>query len=63
MIYCDHAAATPMDDRVLAAMQPYFAEQFFNPSSPYAPAVAVRQAYRQAKPRLALCLLAYTAMW
>ena len=56
MIYCDHAAATPMDDRVLAAMQPYFAEQFFNPSSPYAPAVAVRQAYRQAKHRLAVAL-------
>ncbi|MFZ1257861.1 MAG: cysteine desulfurase family protein [Candidatus Saccharimonas sp.] len=55
-IYLDHAAATPLDDRVLAAMQPYFAEQFYNPSSPYAPAVAVRREYEQARHRLAICL-------
>lgn len=56
IIYCDHAAATPLDERVLMAMQPYFAEQFYNPSSPYAPAVRVRQAYRQAKHRLAMAI-------
>ncbi len=33
LIYLDHAATTPLDPRVLAAMQPYFAEDFGNPSS------------------------------
>ncbi len=53
MIYLDHAAATPMDRRVLAAMQPYFSEQFFNPSSPYAPALTVRHDYEAAKQTIA----------
>lgn len=48
-IYLDHAAATPLDPDILAAMQPYFAEKFYNPSSPYAPAVAVRREYEAAK--------------
>ncbi len=52
-IYLDHAAATPLDRRVLTAMQPYFSEQFYNPSSPYAPAIAVRRAYEDAKHTLA----------
>lgn len=53
MIYLDHAAATPLDERVLAAMQPYFSEHFFNPSSPYAPAVTVRREYDRAKQHIA----------
>jgi len=53
LYYFDHAAATPLDERVLAAMQPYFTELFFNPSSPYAPAVAVRREYEAAKDTLA----------
>lgn len=53
LIYLDHAAATPMDVRVLAAMQPYFTEAFYNPSSPYSPALAVRRDYEAAKQRLA----------
>ncbi|MGD0229423.1 MAG: cysteine desulfurase family protein [Syntrophorhabdales bacterium] len=32
-IYFDHAATTPVDPRVLAAMRPYFTELFGNPSS------------------------------
>jgi cysteine desulfurase len=52
-IYFDHAAATPLDDRVLAAMLPYFADEFYNPSSPYAPAVKVRRAYKEAKADIA----------
>jgi cysteine desulfurase len=52
-IYLDHAAATPLDPAVLAAMQPYFAEKFYNPSSPYAPAVAVRREYEAAKGSIA----------
>ncbi|MDN5274895.1 MAG: cysteine desulfurase, cysteine desulfurase [Candidatus Saccharibacteria bacterium] len=53
MIYLDHAAATPLDRRVLEAMQPYFTDLFFNPSSPYAPALAVRREYESAKQVLA----------
>lgn len=50
--FLDHAAATPVDERVLRAMMPYFTEAFYNPSSPYAPAVAVRRDYEAAKSRL-----------
>jgi len=33
LIYLDYAATTPVDDRVLEAMIPYFCEVFSNPSS------------------------------
>jgi cysteine desulfurase len=49
VIYLDHAAATPLDVRVLAAMKPYFTEFFYNPSSPYSPALSVRRDYEAAK--------------
>lgn len=49
MIYLDHAAATPLDPKVLKVMEPYFSDAFYNPSAPYAPAVAVRRAYEEAK--------------
>lgn len=53
LIYLDHAAATPLDERVAEAMQPYFSDLFFNPSSPYAPALAVRRDYDAAKHTIA----------
>jgi cysteine desulfurase len=53
LLYLDHAAATPLDERVLRVMQPYFTEQFFNPSSPYAPALQVRRDYEAAKHAIA----------
>lgn len=56
IIYLDHAAATPLDERVLESMRPYFEVAFFNPSSPYAPAVAVRNDYEAAKARIAKIL-------
>jgi cysteine desulfurase len=52
-IYLDHAAATPLDPRVVTAMMPYFSETFYNPSSPYAPAVTVRRDYEAAKAKIA----------
>lgn len=55
-IYLDHAAATPVSEKVQIAMQPYFAVNFFNPSSPYAPAVEVRREYEQAKSDIAGCI-------
>jgi cysteine desulfurase len=36
MIYLDYAATTPVDERVLEAMTPYFCEIFANPSSKHA---------------------------
>lgn len=53
IIYLDHAAATPMDARVVSAMQPYLSDLFYNPSSPYAPAIAVRRDYEAAKQTIA----------
>ena len=53
VIYLDHGAATPMDKRVLQTMEPYFSDLFYNPSSPYAPAITVRREYESAKQLLA----------
>lgn len=33
MHYFDHAATTPLDEKVLEAMRPYLTEDFGNPSS------------------------------
>jgi len=55
-IYLDHAAATPLDARVLKSMQPYYSDKFYNPSSPYLPAVEVRRAYEEAKHKLAMLI-------
>ena len=53
VIYLDHAAATPVDAKVMAAMQPFFSDSFYNPSAPYAPAVVVRREYEAAKQTIA----------
>lgn len=54
IVYLDHAAATPCDKSVTKAMLPYFNENFYNPSSPYAQAIDVRHDYEEAKHRLAM---------
>ncbi len=53
VIYLDHAAATPVHPKVVAAMQPFFSEFFYNPSAPYSPAVQVRRLYEEAKNTIA----------
>ena len=53
MIYLDYAAATPLSDKALKAMLPYFSEYFFNPSAAYLPAAEVRRAYEKAKDDIA----------
>ncbi len=53
MIYLDHAAATPVDPRVLKAMEPYFSRDFFNPSAAYLPAKKVASDYEAAKATIA----------
>lgn len=52
-IYLDHAAATPLDPRVLESMQPYLAEQFANPSSLYNDARTTRKAVEAARATVA----------
>lgn len=49
MIYLDHAAATPVNEKALEAMRPYFDEEFFNPSAAYLPAKKVAHEYEEAK--------------
>ncbi len=53
MVYLDHAAATPVDSDVLAVMQPYFSDVFYNPSATYLPAQQAREALEQARGRVA----------
>lgn len=53
MIYLDYAAATPVHKKVIEAMAPFFADQFFNPSAPYLPAKRVREIYESAKDDIA----------
>jgi cysteine desulfurase len=52
-IYMDHAAATPMDQKVLTAMQPYFTEKFYNPSALYLAAKSVSKDISMARASIA----------
>lgn len=54
--YFDYAAATPVDPDVLAAMQPYFSDVFYNPSAPYQPARDARDALEAARADVAAIL-------
>ncbi|HSX05988.1 MAG TPA: cysteine desulfurase family protein [Candidatus Saccharimonadales bacterium] len=56
MIYLDHAAATPMDEQVLMAMQPFYMAAFYNPSATYTAAQDVRGALERARRDVAACL-------
>jgi cysteine desulfurase len=56
MIYLDNAAATPLDTDVLAAMQPFFSDKFYNPSANYMAAQAVRAELEQARADVAAVL-------
>ena len=56
MIYLDYAAATPVDDAVLAVAQPYFQAEFYNPSARYAPAKTVKQSLESARASIAQIL-------
>ncbi|NNF59078.1 MAG: cysteine desulfurase [Rhodothermaceae bacterium] len=52
-IYLDHAATTPLDPSVLAAMQPYLTEQFGNASSVHALGRRARVAIEGAREQVA----------
>ncbi len=53
LIYLDYAAATPVDDRVVQAMQPFWSDQFYNPSATYNRARKVHAALEQARSSVA----------
>lgn len=52
-IYLDYAAATPVDRRVLSAMEPFFSEKFHNPSSDYRPAREANEAMEESRRTIA----------
>jgi len=49
----DHAAATPVDPAVRVAMQPYLADEFYNPSATYAAASRANKALQAARVEIA----------
>lgn len=53
MAYLDHAASSPVRAEVVAAMEPFAADCFANPSGLHAPARAARRALDDARERLA----------
>ena len=55
-IYLDYAAATPIDSKVLSAMQPYFSDTFFNPSATYLRARSVAKDVLSARHEIAQSL-------
>ncbi len=55
-IYLDYSATTPLDPRVLAAMQPYFAEQFGNSKAIHRFGHDAETAIEHARETVARCL-------
>ena len=55
-IYLDHAATTPVDEQVLAAMLPFFSERFGNPSSIHRVGRAALEALDEARETVAAIL-------
>jgi cysteine desulfurase len=53
MIYLDHAASTPLDEKILEAMLPFMKEDFGNPSSVHAKGRDARAALERAREKVA----------
>jgi len=58
-VYLDHAATTPMDERVLKTMIPFFTEVYGNPSSLHAPGQQAHEAVSQARKTVAKLISAH----
>ena len=58
LIYLDHAATTPLDSKVKAAMEPFWSKNFGNPSSIYQAGIAAKEALSQARNKIAEILSA-----
>lgn len=52
-IYLDHAATTPLDPKVLVAMEPYFSQKFGNPMSLHSHGQEARLAVEKARQKIA----------
>jgi cysteine desulfurase len=52
-VYMDYGAATPVDERVLEEMMPYFGEKFGNPSSVYSLGFEAKAAIEEAREKVA----------
>ena len=52
-VYADYGAASPVDERVLAAMAPYFIDKFGNPSSLHSAGREPRKALDEARAKVA----------
>ena len=55
-VYMDYAAATPVDERVLAAMAPFHSDKFGNPSSLHGAGREPRKALEEARTKVASLL-------
>jgi cysteine desulfurase len=55
-VYLDHAATTPLDPDVLAAMRPHLTEHFGNPSSPHERGRQASVALEDARETVARCI-------
>jgi cysteine desulfurase len=53
VIYLDHASTTPADPEVVAAMLPWYTEEFGNPSTLYSLGLSAAHATRQARESIA----------
>lgn len=52
-IYLDYAAATPIEPKIIKAMEPYFSDKFHNPSAIYLAGRAARQGLEDARTSIA----------
>lgn len=55
-VYFDHAATTPVDPAVFAAMEPFFAGEFGNPSSGHSFGRTVKKALEEAREKAAAAI-------
>lgn len=51
-VFLDYASATPLDERVVEGMRPYWTERFYNPSASYQPAQDVKRDMDTAKAQI-----------
>lgn len=52
-VYLDHAATTPLDPRVKAAMEPFLTDEFGNPSALYAVGRSAKETIAEAREKVA----------
>ncbi|MFQ5621196.1 MAG: cysteine desulfurase family protein [Candidatus Nanoarchaeia archaeon] len=56
MTYVDNAATTPVDERVVEEMKPYFSEEYGNPGSPHSIGFKAKEAVENSRNRIAKIL-------